>query len=353
MDFMQRSLDHDLTPEELDQTMRHLDGCPECSLMYERLSRLSEELTRMPKIEPPFSIVDSILPQLDLPEAVQTANPSSKPPVGWLHKLKDSISLRALGGVVAAGVLLTFIVNGMLPSKDDSSDSAMNQVFLRSSASNESASDSAADAGDAELYKVETYNTGETQQKQFAAGQPESEPVPDPSTDAEERSRAFEGLDQGEQDAPQPLEVGEFEQADPSSGKSPSAMDSGEPTVAPDTPDAFSAGSEEGGSMEHPPTIGAPHGGYGIASVPVEPAVTDSPDGSYEAVVQQAEEGQFVSITDPEGEIVMESSVHAEGELQVAWKSDTVLTVTVTTGDQATVYELDTETKEEKLAVSP
>ncbi|WP_274520453.1 zf-HC2 domain-containing protein [Paenibacillus beijingensis] len=64
MDDMQRQLDGDLDERESDILMAHLQNCPECSEMFDRLQRLSQELEQLPKVMPPFSLVDAIMPKL-------------------------------------------------------------------------------------------------------------------------------------------------------------------------------------------------------------------------------------------------------------------------------------------------
>ncbi|MBO2943293.1 zf-HC2 domain-containing protein [Paenibacillus sp. F411] len=62
---MQRHLDQDLTPEETAALYRHIAVCPGCAEEFQMLKLLSRELEDLPAVTPPFSLVDSILPQLD------------------------------------------------------------------------------------------------------------------------------------------------------------------------------------------------------------------------------------------------------------------------------------------------
>lgn len=64
MELMQRFLDHDLTDAEQQSLFSHISTCPECALLYERLRLVDEQLMQLPVVNPPFSIVDSILPLL-------------------------------------------------------------------------------------------------------------------------------------------------------------------------------------------------------------------------------------------------------------------------------------------------
>ncbi|MDT3426610.1 anti-sigma factor RsiW [Paenibacillus forsythiae] len=65
MEWMHRYLDHDLSRDESFEMFRHIDDCPACAELFERLSALSGELERLPDVSPPFSLVDSILPKLE------------------------------------------------------------------------------------------------------------------------------------------------------------------------------------------------------------------------------------------------------------------------------------------------
>ncbi|WP_036737205.1 anti-sigma factor family protein, partial [Paenibacillus zanthoxyli] len=65
MEWMHRYLDHDLSRDESLEMFRHIDGCPSCAELFERLNALSSELEQLPDISPPFSLVDSIMPKLE------------------------------------------------------------------------------------------------------------------------------------------------------------------------------------------------------------------------------------------------------------------------------------------------
>lgn len=65
-ELMQRHLDYDLTETELEVMMTHLSGCAHCSDLYEKLTLLSGSLEQLPRVTPSISIVDAILPELEL-----------------------------------------------------------------------------------------------------------------------------------------------------------------------------------------------------------------------------------------------------------------------------------------------
>ncbi|WP_310829788.1 anti-sigma factor family protein [Paenibacillus pedocola] len=65
IEWMHRYLDHDLSPDETIEMYRHIDNCPSCAEVFNRLTLLSEQLEQLPDVKPPFSLVDSIMPQLE------------------------------------------------------------------------------------------------------------------------------------------------------------------------------------------------------------------------------------------------------------------------------------------------
>lgn len=67
-ELMHRKLDSDLSTEEEKELELHLAQCASCNLIFERLSLLSTHLEQLPQVTPPFSIVDSILPRLEVAE---------------------------------------------------------------------------------------------------------------------------------------------------------------------------------------------------------------------------------------------------------------------------------------------
>lgn len=129
MELMQRDLDRDLIDSEHKAMMAHLQQCPDCAEMYSRLQQLSQELASLPKVAPPISLVDSILPQLaeldragESPFSVATSPAvqtiASAPIIPMQterpqRRAKSAWSFAAAGGIVAAGLLLALFINDM------------------------------------------------------------------------------------------------------------------------------------------------------------------------------------------------------------------------------------------------
>ncbi|TMV45655.1 zf-HC2 domain-containing protein [Paenibacillus mesophilus] len=155
MELMQRDLDLDLNDSEHEAMMAHLQQCPDCAEMFSRLQQLSQELANLPKVAPPFSLVDSILPQLaEIDRAGEgPIKTSAATSVGSDGKAAAVIPLAAerprrfrtawlaaTGGIVAAGLLLAVFIQDM-----DGTKVADDAQFMYSTA--ESRSDTAKSAG--------------------------------------------------------------------------------------------------------------------------------------------------------------------------------------------------------------
>lgn len=139
MEWMHRYLDHDLSQEEIIEMFRHIDNCPSCADVYDRLSTLSRQLEQLPDVKPPFSLVDSIMPRLDeldrgVQEPVMTSTDESnvvplsrKSSHGKTPKGSSMAARTGIGAVAAAIILLIAIFNmpESMPAADV--DQALNQ----------------------------------------------------------------------------------------------------------------------------------------------------------------------------------------------------------------------------------
>mgnify|MGYP000507022338 CR=1 FL=1 len=112
MELMQRYLDHDLLDAEQSTLFAHLECCPECTVMLEKLQRLSDDLANLPKVFPSVSLVDLILPQLEqmaaLPAptpAIDTAIATQIPSIADFHPRKRLFTWKWVSGITAAAIL--------------------------------------------------------------------------------------------------------------------------------------------------------------------------------------------------------------------------------------------------------
>ncbi|WNR46348.1 zf-HC2 domain-containing protein [Paenibacillus roseipurpureus] len=147
MIYMQRQLDGDLTPNEEDELHAHLMHCLDCAQMYERLQSLSDELSQLPKVKPPFSLVDAIMPQL-LELDKQPVNPVVVPfqaasesmagrKITKRSRIREQFSWKIASGVVAAGLIIGFFAFNMKHPVLDNADG----IFNFTSSSSESKAD--------------------------------------------------------------------------------------------------------------------------------------------------------------------------------------------------------------------
>ncbi len=113
IELMNRNLDQDIQDSEHLAMIRHMQQCPECTELYERLQRLSRDMEELPKVVPPFSIVDSIMPQLEALDSISGQNAySATASLPWHQRWMGSISWKIAGAVVAAGIVFGIFIIG-------------------------------------------------------------------------------------------------------------------------------------------------------------------------------------------------------------------------------------------------
>lgn len=194
MEWMHRYLDHDLSQEEMLEMFRHIDDCPSCAEIFDRLTMLSRQLEELPDVKPPFSLVDSILPQLEQldrgvreePVMVGSEDPKIVPFTRQSTRGKKpkgaSIATRTGIGAAAAAVILLFAIFNMpesMPGAD--MDQAYNSAGSEASSKmmTESADNAAtADAGQ----NNSTDGSGEIFFAEQATSEPDAEGAPLNST---------------------------------------------------------------------------------------------------------------------------------------------------------------------------
>lgn len=126
-EFMHRYLDNDLSEDEAELLMEHLKQSPASAAMFERLKRLNADLEQLPKVTPPISIVDSILPQLES-EGMTTITPAAAiDNREFVRQSEQGTGIRRsgrersrsvytwTGGVVAAGIAITLFITNIMP----------------------------------------------------------------------------------------------------------------------------------------------------------------------------------------------------------------------------------------------
>jgi len=105
-ELIQRDIDQDLDSSEIARMQTHLELCADCRSFYDRIKRVHLDLESLPKVSLPYSIVDSILPELDLIDLKEKENIEKREKDAFWRKKR--VWFRTLG-TVAACILLTFI----------------------------------------------------------------------------------------------------------------------------------------------------------------------------------------------------------------------------------------------------
>lgn len=130
-ELMHRQLDDDLRESEMEVLLNHTRHCPDCAAMFDRLTRLSAELTNLPKVTPSYSLVDAIMPELLRidNENKQTDDVASASPAGDAQGLSRRTrrtrswpSWKSISGVVAAGIVAGFFLITYPPQLGTTSD---------------------------------------------------------------------------------------------------------------------------------------------------------------------------------------------------------------------------------------
>lgn len=157
MEYMQRSLDQDLSEPEYEKMQEHLLGCASCSSVYERLQLISVELEKLPKVAPKSSLVDEILPKLEEIDRINASggdidillpsrsdsSAAAADPIALKRRINNFMSWKIAGGIAAAGILLVLFLFNQSPISIQNAEG-----YLRNSADEKSGaiSDSSAAA---------------------------------------------------------------------------------------------------------------------------------------------------------------------------------------------------------------
>ncbi|CAM4266854.1 zf-HC2 domain-containing protein [Paenibacillus tarimensis] len=226
MELMQRQLDEDLDERETADLTEHIRHCPECEAMMERLNRLSGELANLPKVQPKYSLVDTILPQLEqidqmreenmllsqasddleIEQAAALASSTSgrsrveRRSSSWFERR----SIRWLSGVTAAGLVIGLFLFTYEPQRFGQGTQSF-VLESRTGGSDSGAGDEAADF--VEPYSMQDQmggaDAGSTADNQADSGN-------ETSSDArEERSALQSGADEDHSSPASPAESGE------------------------------------------------------------------------------------------------------------------------------------------------
>lgn len=388
MEYMQRYLDGDLSEQEKESMFAHLKSCVSCKEMFERLNRLSDELVSLPKVTPPFSIVDSILPQLDALDRKRNADDAGSQAASSGRRASGRWKLPGMFGAVAAAACLIVAVtignsNGWF-SRDQINTGSSALFSAESAASGSGAgatsaggsSSGASGAASGASSIAATGSGGEHQLKTEAAGSTGiyntsvtrggTEPVRPPEGTGSSAGGSPSGMpmtggasgggvsgSQGTGSYPGAEGMNSIEPA------LPGEAGGGRFTAVPDrvVDQASTPDSTWTDGAEQPDETGALGGIFSISGGTEElPATQEqpfaSPDGQYSAYFETEESGAIrVVIRNAAGERMFESPAkQAERADWMEWSEDgIILLYGVTGGDAEGIYEIRldswTETK--------
>ena len=343
MELMQRELDRDLDELEQARMREHLAGCPECAELFARLKRLSDELEQLPRVVPPYSLVDAILPKLDqlatdaagstgsVPKRDEGDSPPSAPEPS--RRPGRAVYTRIAAAAVFGLVIGLWLVNESFFQRPPSSyEAAMppsaQQEFSPMSAPSGAAPDAA--EGDVSV----------TAKKMMDVTGTGTSGSPEPGGPASEKLRSTQGG--GESDGQQAARDPAAEYAGSSSGGSAFGF-AGE---TPAHPENAAPGAAQGGSREGVPMVGTPvdqsgasEGAEGEFFAAAEQQEWPSPDGQWIASVDNG----ALKVTDATGEKVVFQSAAREGTAAlVEWlEGDRLRYVWVGPDGNRTAYTVD------------
>jgi anti-sigma factor RsiW len=359
MESMQRYLDDDLHADECAAMREHMKTCASCAEMFERLTRLSEELVNLPKVEPPYSIVDSILPRLQEidrhlsaerspapaePPVVATAEPA----VGHSpaeRRRKRLFLYRIIGGAAAAVVFIGIAIQ-QLPQfvTRDSAESAPSAGAANSSASGGGPISVLMSAGSTASSSAESANSA----------------VASESHVFNEELTAASRRDEPAADAPAPIrkEASDGQTVDFPTAEVASADDGGTDAQqredrSQDLQERAIAGilgatnDQADGKREEGEMLGL------LGVVFVEPMSTEavpSPDNAFFAFTEYTEAGYQVVITDETGERIYVSPAKQADEIRNLEWSETgaSLTYQVVAGEEIAAFTIEVKTRTER-----
>lgn len=357
MELIQRNLDDDLSSSESANMHEHLLFCQECQSLHESLSKLSFELENLPDIEPPVSIVDSILPQLEMNDRASAIS------MAGMHQPKTQRGpllwkrWALVAGSAAAVLLIWISAENLRPTESDSSKEQMQSAAnhaphsasvidpkLEESASPEVAMKhslgvtSEQEAANKALSAAERKQPAQPKVKEKQAS---PSPVKGSKEKQEEHAVALDSLPKyqnrkAEAEAPKP-EAMKQQPADQQMALAPqekaTAPEEQMPSIAAvqpsaeevTTPPPMALAPKESTDMFH--ALMAPELSDAREAASRGQAVYPSPDGEWVAQV----EGQNVAIIDQNGmEVFRSHSWPSEMQVNVEWLDNYLLQYTLT-----------------------
>ncbi|UVI32052.1 anti-sigma factor [Paenibacillus spongiae] len=302
MEYMQRQLDGDLDERESEALISHTRHCQQCAAMFERLQLLSAGLENLPKVTPPYSIVDAILPRLPELPAVEAAHAAAAgekarqqaKPIVPVKRWKDRFSLRAFGGVIAAGVVVGLFLVTYQPDGAEKTANSLNSAA-------DSAEIAATDAGGEPAMQKQSSNNGSEQKGNNEVETMSSEELGAEESDGAQQSRSRSLADpdsSSERDGSDKIKSGTYyvpenqdakKESEPNEGKGKGNSPNYSHEITNQNGEDSSAGSPDDKGIADINQIDeaedANHKGILGTKRPVEENL--SPNGNYKAVISQ------------------------------------------------------------------
>jgi hypothetical protein len=384
-ELMQRYLDQDLSEKEHEQLLDHIRSCTSCAELFERLKHLSAHLENLPKVAPPVSLVDQILPRLEEIEQMRESAERGENDTAVRSVFKDRVkrvfNYKTLGGVVAAGIVFAlFWVNNPLktwenadqllqPETAGSTEHSMSAAGSREAAgAQESAGANpqgekimASENADAQAnhHEASLKIPAETDLSAASPDRNTSAPGGNAASAAEKDKTVKESLPgNGQQDNAASGETGRtfsFRAADSGSADKAGQQQSGQERAGQQQPGRRTDAANSAAISAIPPAAEQEAGIAGIAGrmstmsgQPEEPVA--SPDGQYAAYVKTEGGSLQVVIVDSGQNIVFISPAkEAERIFNLAWSQDSrLLEYDAAQGGQVVHYTIDVEKRTEK-----
>jgi anti-sigma factor RsiW len=344
MELMQRHVDGDLNDEETSRLMDHVGHCPDCAAMLERLVRLSKGLEQLPRVVPPYSLVDAILPRLDQWDTASGEEETSAaaPPEPRSRRTERSRRTWAyrVSGTVAAGLVVgLLLVNGpfgMMGSHQRDASSSSAEILREADAPGASrkvedqygpvAQFSAPAVGTAGDAKNKSTASEDSSAGAGGASAP-AVPVPSASPDASGKPTAADGVDMQTTVTTAPDgKAADNPAVRPEIGPLPSGADD-------ELAQGFASSGAGSDAAEHPPSLEEGQGSS-LLSITGEPDPTEealSPDGQWRAAIAGGKL-QLYRLSD--GALVYESAPGDGTKSGLTWSDDSkVLSYTFTDAD--------------------
>ncbi|WP_068774324.1 anti-sigma factor [Paenibacillus sp. FJAT-26967] len=385
-ELMQRDLDGDLNDLERQRLTQHTQQCPECSAMLQRLRMLSRELENLPKVRPSFSIVDSILPQLEQLDQelkkggreeaaglshIHDRSPRSPQPLPWKRRITAAVSWKTVSGVVAASFVLGFFAfNTQGPVRSDA-EGLLNPFGVSEKSSEigtsplPDASSTAVSDQNSDKNKAAQSNTDTP--AQTAAGSVKESPVPaDNGVKAPDSRSSDKDADQSAgtpgstssdtKAANEASPGGSVTTPPPSSAVTPTppaTHDNGDKGISKNTGSQTTPAPTTGST----PVVGEADGGGQIATkepdtdkgtpLTAQQNAGLSPDKKLTAAF---DEGRLTILTAGGAPVYVSDKQWKETDAVkiVGWKGNDELTYQVTSGDQQQTFIVSLKTKQER-----